>query len=474
MNLYIFDTCFFLGLGFYLLQNLQWYNYNLWRVFTKHSKPLWHLVFLFIPIILFFVLEKYFAIVAGIYCVLLGFWFYKLDKKLVFTNRIKGFFGIYIVLLAINLILMPLLDSRYFGFVALFFALLISYLSEAYLMYQYKKSAKEKLDSMPNLKIIAITASFGKTSIKNFIFELLSKRYNAYATPRSVNTINGIIKDINENLKSDCEFYIVEAGARARGDILKIAKLLNPQIAVIGEIGEAHLQYFKTLENIKATKYELLQSERLECVFLHKNNEVPSINAEITIFPPELKNVYCDLDITRFELKINGDFYAFECNILGNFNISNISVAILLAHKFNIEVEYLQFLIKNLAAIPHRLEKIEVNNNIILDDSFNGNLAGVLEAIRLCYLYQKGRRVIVTPGLVETSENNNLQLAKAINKVFDIAIITGELNSNLLNNNITCAQKIILKDKMNLQAVLANFCKDGDLVLFANDAPSYI
>ena len=97
----------------------------------------------------------------------------------------------------------------------------------------------------------------------------------------------------------------------------------------------------------------------------------------------------------------------------------------------------------------------------------------MLEAIRLSSLYE-GRKVIITPGLVESRDELNEQLAKSIDKVFNIAIITGELNSNILKNHIFKAQKIILKDRSNIENILKSVSQEGDLLLFANDAPSYI
>lgn len=473
---------FMLSVGFYLLQNLQWYNYSIWRTFTKHAKYQWHLIYLVVPFALYFAMEYYgfgqfFCFYLGIHIILLGVWYYRLDKKLVFTNRVKRFFITLTIFLTIDFVLESLFDlPPYSSFVALVVALLESKISEIIIMRQYRNLALEKLSAMPNLKIIAVTASFGKTSMKNFIHALLCKKYHTYATPRSVNTIGGIIADINDNLPEEAEIYIVEAGARQKGDIDKIAKLLNHQIAVIGEIGEAHLEYFKTLENTKEAKYEILNSERLERVYLFKDNEIPEIEsgAKVVRFPSEVKNVDSTLKQTKFSLKVGKDFIDFETKILGKFNITNIAVAVAIAQDLGVGTKEIQKSVENLRAVEHRLEKIEVNSKLILDDSFNGNLGGMEEAIRLSSLHKGGKKIIITPGLVESSVENNTKLALLIDRVFDIAIITGDLNSAILARNITNAQKIILRDKMNLNSILSSFSHSGDLILFANDAPNYI
>lgn len=473
--LQIINIIFMFFLGYYLIQNLQWYNYNIWRAITKHNKFYWHFIYFIIPIIFFIILGKYFYIYLIIYCITLGRWYYKLDKKLIWTNKVKRFFITYGILLAISfIVLINFYISKYILFIALLLTFTISYISEYAIMRQYEKLAIEKINSMQDLIIIAITASYGKTSIKNFLHALLSKQYNTYATPKSINTINGIIRDINDNLPKDCEIYIVEAGARQKNDIFKIANLINHHYAIIGEIGEAHLQYFKTLENTISAKYELLQSNQLKEIFLYEKNKPPLNNIKITTFPPKITNIESNLNFTKFTLWLDNIPYDFKTKILGKFNIINLSVAILIAHKFNIKPKEIQNLIAELNPIKHRLEKMEVNGKIILDDSFNGNFNGMSEAIRLSSLHSGGKKIIITPGLVESSENNNIKLALLIDKVFDIAIITGELNSKILSSNILNAQKIIIKDKINLNNILATFCKEGDLILFANDAPNYI
>lgn len=474
----IANFIFMLSIGFYVMQNLQWFNYSVWRTITKHTKYSWHLIYVVMPFLLLFILREYFCFYLVIHIILLCVWYYKLDKKLVFTNRVMRFFITLTIFLAVDFIINIIFDSPiYSSVIALVVVLLESKISETVIMREYRTLALEKLASMPNLKIIAITASYGKTSMKNFIYAMLCKQYHTYATPRSVNTIGGIIADINDNLPEEADIYIVEAGARQKGDIDKIAKLLNHQIAVIGEIGEAHLEYFKTIENTKSAKYEILNSDSLEQVYLFKDNESPSTleNVKITRFPSEVKNIDSTLKETKFSLKVGkNEFIDFETKILGKFNIANIAVAVAIAKDFGISNKEIQKSVENLKAVEHRLEKIEVNSKLILDDSFNGNLDGMSEAIRLSSLHRGGKKIIITPGLVETSVENNTKLALLIDRVFDIAIITGDLNSAILARNITNAQKIILKDKMNLNSILSSFSHSGDLLLFANDAPNYI
>ena len=190
-------------------------------------------------------------------------------------------------------------------------------------------------------------------------------------------------------------------------------------------------------------------------------------------FPKNPSDINATLKGTDFTLEVGRERLAFQTRILGAFNVINMSAAIAVASDLGISNATLTRSVQKLEPISHRLNKIIVNEKIILDDSYNGNLDGMLEAIRLSSLH-KGKKIIVTPGLVESSKEANIKLAQAIDRAFDLAIITGELNSKILRDHIYTAQKIILKDKTHIEHILKSTTDRGDLILFANDAPSYI
>jgi len=463
-------------LGWYLITNLQWYNYKLSRVVFKHHKWQWHLTFFVIPIALFYILPSlYFGIYFFIiYLSSFILWNKKLDRQLVLTARVKRFLALLLFFVFIQIVfcLNSSLYSNLTLLAPLLFAYILSNLIEKSLFFIYKQRAKERLLSIKNLKIVAITASFGKTSIKNFLYHVLKNRFNTYKTPRSVNTIAGLVLDVNRDLPKDTQIYIAEAGARAKGDIETITDFLEPQICVIGSIGEQHIEYFKTLENIKNTKKELLNSKRMQKAFVHSSasSQLAKIIEE---FPTNLHIVKSNLDGIWFDVEINGKIEHFFAPILGNFNAINLTAVVLVASYLGMNTLEINEALITLPQVEHRLQKIEANGKIIIDDSFNGNLEGMLEAINISSNHL-GRKVIVTPGIVESTNEANILLAKEIDKVFDFVIITGSLNANILQSNIKEDKVFILKDKSQLEAILAKTTHSGDLILFANDAPNFI
>ena len=462
-------------LGWYLITNLQWYNYSLSRVILKHHKPQWHIIYFIIPFIAYYTTGKFFVIFF-LFAVLPAtlIWHKRLDKKLVLTWRVKRFLILLIGLTLFQDVLCTLKDAcaTYGVFMPLAVAYIGSYIIEKYLFMVYKKQAKRKLVSMKELQIVAITGSYGKTSIKNFVAQILAKKFNVYATPRSINTLGGIMGDVNNSLPEDTEIYVCEAGARQSGDIYEITTFVEPQRVVVGKVGEAHIEYFKSLENIIATKLEIMQSPKLEHAFIH-TSVTDEPHEKVAFFGNEVQNVNATLTGTDFDLAFDEGTLSLHTDVLGEFQTMNIAVAVRIAKSFGMSDAEIQRAVSQLEPVEHRLQMIKAGGKLILDDGYNGNIDGMLEGVRLCSLHE-GRKVIVTPGLVESTDELNLKLINAINDVFDIVIVTGSLNAELFKKNLTVKNKVMLADKSSLTAVLGNQTASGDIILFANDAPNFI
>ncbi|MDY0124145.1 UDP-N-acetylmuramoyl-tripeptide--D-alanyl-D-alanine ligase [Sulfurimonas sp.] len=472
---FVTNVLFVTVLGWYLITNLQWYDYRLSRVVLKHHKPHWHIIYIFIPFIAYYTTGKFF-IIFFFFAVLpaMFLWYKRLDKKLILTWRVKRFLILLVSLTLFQNMLCTVKEACevYGVFMPLFIAYIGSWAIERFLFEAFKKEARKKLQSMPKLQIIAITGSYGKTSTKNFVYECLSKKYRVYATPRSVNTLGGIVKDINESLPLDTEIYVCEAGAREQGDIYDITTFLEPQVVVVGKVGLAHIEYFKSLQNIIATKLEIMKSPRLQCAFIH-TSVTDEPHEKVTFFGDEIQNVNATLDGTDFDMVLNDETLHLHTDVLGAFQTINIAAAVHIAKTFDMSDDEIVEAVRSLKLVEHRLQMIKAGGKLILDDGYNGNIDGMLEAVRLCSLHE-GRKVIVTPGLVESSDELNLRLIEAINDVFEIAIVTGSLNSELFDKNLKVKNKIMLHDKSKIQELLAHQTRAGDIILFANDAPNFI
>lgn len=473
----ITNVFFVLALGFYAITALQWFSYKINRVIFHFTKPLWHFVFFITPLALYYALlfvnlAIFVPIFWLIFLPLLIFWHIKLDKKLVFTARVKRFFGILVALfLGINFVFYKFALYPNAVLTPIILAFVFSEISEKAIFWYYKCKAQKKLENMPNLLIIQITASYGKTSIKNFLCEILSAKFNVHKTPRSVNTLMGIIRDINENLSFNSEIYIAEAGARMSGDIAQITQFLRPQIVIVGEIGAQHIEYFKTLENIRKTKLEALNSPRLKIAFLHSTTGREN-SENLVIYDKFIQNINADLNGLSFEMKFD-EIAKFSTNLLGAFNAQNIGVCVSVAKFLGVEMIEISRRVKGLKSVSHRLERINSGEKLIIDDGFNGNFKGMVASYELVKTYN-GTKILVTPGIVESDEEQNENLAKKADEIFDKIIVTGEINRQIFTQNVKNAKLIICDDKSKLIEILALETKSGDLILFSNDAPSYV
>jgi len=479
----LFYALFLLTMGYYAITNLQWYSYKLERVMLHHTKTWWHFVYFLIPYALYmlvsYTVPQWSFIIVLLYLTLFYRWYKGLDKPLVWTGRVKRFYAV-MVLFAL-LIVVAL--GHFAVIIPVFLAYFISLFIEKILFHNFKVKAENKIEAMTGLTVVGVTASYGKTSIKNYVEHLLKTKYRTYATPRSVNTLGGVMKDVNESLPADTEIYVVEMGARGEGDIKEITTFVNPHYVVVGKIGPAHIEYFKTMENIRNTKMEILHSERLKKAWIHESAMVRPVE-KIKIFgsgemmdtktalpAPDYRIEAVDATLEGIAFTLNGVRY--EAKILGAFNAMNLAAAVLVAKEFGLSDEEIHKGLSTIRSVDHRLQRIDAGGKVILDDSFNGNIDGMMASFDLASTYE-GRKVVITPGLVEVDDALNTKVAKRANEVFDLVVVTGDLNYAIFKEEVAPEKLVKLANKAEMETMLVEQTLSGDLILFANDAPSFV
>ena len=195
-------------------------------------------------------------------------------KPLVYTARAKRVFGFAVFLLvglAIVLAQVARLQSAPTAWhVAVFLfsevtvitltvANLLIYPLERTINGAYLRAARKRIQTL-RPKVIGITGSYGKTSTKYILHQILSQKFNALMTPDSYNTPMGVTKVIRGELTAAHEVFIVEMGAYRRGDIRELCQLASPEIGILTAVGMQHLERFKSIKTIAKTKYELIES----------------------------------------------------------------------------------------------------------------------------------------------------------------------------------------------------------------------
>lgn len=398
------------------------------------------------------------------------------------TSRIKR-----LCLISTFLIIFPCffkfggLISIFFTFFAPIFANFLNFY-DFFKNKKYIKLAQKKLENS-KANIIAITGSNGKTSVKLILNKMLSDFF-VLASPKSYNTPLGIAKFINENDISNCDYLILEYGARNKGDIKKMCKLFGADYGIITTVAPQHLETFKNINNVYKTKSELsnyLQTKpcvfNLDNIYTYKMcSNKPGTKIGVSIYCKT--DTYCtELKIknnkTYFNLCINNNHYSISCKLLGRHNVTNILLASSLAKYLGVSDEYILKSIKNLDYAPHRLQLIKSRIKI-LDDSYNCSILSAKEAL---FVLQnlKGKKVVATPGIIEGGKKEkflNYNLGKMLS-VCDEVIIIGNHNKNAIKQGLDEKNFKNVVFCNNLEDAKKQFLKlnNNDCLLLLNDLP---
>ncbi len=244
----------------------------------------------------------------------------KAKKPLVYTARVKRLAATLGILHAIVVVL-AFVSPEYRSFFIMLYALAgicenyvvlaANYINspiEKGINRHYISDAERIIKEMPNLKVIGVTGSYGKTSVKFFVGKLLGAKYNVLVTPESYNTTMGVVRTIRENMRPTHEVFVCEMGARNVGDIKEICDIVHPEAAIITSVGPQHLESFKIIENVTKTKFELVDSLPADGVaYLNMDNEYIAnrpVNVNTVGYrlaaPGEapFEGVYCGYDVS--------------------------------------------------------------------------------------------------------------------------------------------------------------------------------
>ena len=359
----------------------------------------------------------------------------------------------------------------------------------------YKRKAKKKLKEMPNLKKIGITGSYGKTSCKNILNDILNVEFISSTTPKNYNTTYGMILTVNNYLDKFNDIFVAEMGAFQRGDIKKICDFVKPQYGILTKIGTAHLESFGSQENIQKGKFELIESlpsdgiavlnrdDELQVSYHLKNKcRVIWIGIDSEDADVRATNLKFDYRGTSFDCHFKGDknTYHFETCLLGKNNVYNILGALALGEAFGISKEKLIVGVKKVKPIAHRLELKKMGNINLIRDDYNSNPVGAKAALDMLKL-MPGKRVIVTPGMIELGSREyelNLELGRQIAKVCDEVILVGEHQTKPIQEGLQLEdypeKKIHIINNVVIAYQLLQQMKESGknlYALFENDLP---
>lgn len=346
----------------------------------------------------------------------------------------------------------------------------------------YVATQTEKLMCHDIIKI-GITGSFGKTSCKNILKQMLAKKYEVFATESNYNTPMGIALSVDK-LKVTDQVFIAEMGARKRGDIKRLCEVVKPDIGIITGICMQHIETFGSLHEVYLEKSELGKCVSM-CVYngnnkysnkMHRERKSRKIKACVgkpgDVF---VDNVDLRCDGSQFDLHIGDNVGSVKTRLLGKHNLQNIAMCAAVADYMSVNFEDILDAIKKLQPVSHRLEYTFSNGIHILDDGYNSNEVGIKCALEVVDTFD-GRKVVVSQGLVECGKEKkrlNMAVGKLLSEHTDVMIICGA-NRRLIKKGVPAdysGELFLYKNLTNAQKHFKHILKKGDLLWLQNDLP---
>lgn len=424
-------------------------------------------------------------------------------KKFVFTDRVKrmliaisliivlavclcGIFigmkpmaGLFAVLVAIQLVLNMVVN-------------VINHPIEKAINRHYINDAKRKLAENNQLRVIGITGSYGKTSMKFYLQTLLQSKYNVLVTPGNYNTPLGVTITVRNYLKPAHEIFLCEMGARYVGDIREICDIAHPDYGIITSIGPQHLETFLSMENIQKTKFELADALP-EGGMLFLNGDNPYIKEKADEY--STKTFYYsekegegyrakDIAVSRFGTEFtvltpSGESERFQMKLIGAHNVINVVGAIAVANTLGMTLKELKIPVRRIQPVEHRMQMKEHGLVTIIDDAYNSNPVGSKAAVETLAMFD-GIRILITPGMVELGEKEeefNYKFGTYAADCCDYILLVGRKRTEPIRDGALSkgfpAEKCLAYDKLE-DAISYAYSIKGQghkYILLENDLP---
>jgi UDP-N-acetylmuramoyl-tripeptide--D-alanyl-D-alanine ligase len=342
--------------------------------------------------------------------------------------------------------------------------------------------------------VVAVTGSAGKTTTKVCVGHVLGAHGPTLVTPGSFNSFLGVTRTVNESLSEGDRFFVVEMGAYRPGDIQELCELVRPRLGLITGISLVHLERFGTLERIRKTKGELLESLPRDghfvtngddplCLELARRAHVP-----VTLFGVEngeaevrASNITLSGGRSSFTLHVGSATASVSTQLLGRHNVRNLLAAAACGLVVGIEPREIARRLEMIAPPPHRLCTIvnEQTGVVVIDDAWNANPEGAAAALEVLASHPGRRRVLVTPGMVELGEfevDLNRAFGRSAATVCDLVLLVGArqtepIREGLLEGGLASGQIVVVRDIAEATKRLEHTIQPGDVVLFENDLP---
>ncbi|MCB0353582.1 MAG: UDP-N-acetylmuramoyl-tripeptide--D-alanyl-D-alanine ligase [Bdellovibrionales bacterium] len=360
----------------------------------------------------------------------------------------------------------------------------------------YLKDAERQRKKFDDLLVLGITGSYGKTTTKHVVQEVVSQKYISLMTPGSVNTDLGLARIIRQELKPLHKIFVAEMGARQIGDIRLCCDVAQPTWGILTCIGTAHLETFGSQQNIVTGKSELVEAlpENGKCFLNADDPFTPEIEkkAKCPVITFGVENSHANYSAFEIEVSEHGSSFSiggksvseslrFQTTLLGCHNIRDIVSAIAVGAELGIDWARIRQAVRAMHPVQHRLQLMDKGNGIVvIDDSFNSNPSGFSAALEVLSSFQNKRKFLVTPGMIELGDQEytlNEEIGKKAAQCCDFVVLVGNekrvapLISGLEKGGFSKEALFTVPSLKDAQHQLQKMQRPGDVILFENDLP---
>ena len=261
---------------------------------------------------------------------------------------------------------------------------------------------RKKLD----IQVIGITGSNGKTTTKDIVYSLLSAKAKTLKTEGNYNNHIGLPYTLL-NVTDEEKFVVLEMGMSSLGEIRRLGEISSPDYAIITNIGDSHIEFLKTRDNVFKAKTELLEFVNKENTFVCGDDEYL---AKLDVNRIGFNDINTH-KIESYEFSDKGSKFVldgkeYKISLLGKHNISNTAIAIELAKKIGLTDEEIQSGLKEIKISNMRFQEIKIGEDIYINDAYNASPTSMKAAIdTLNEIYNDKYKIAILGDMLELGEN---------------------------------------------------------------------
>jgi len=369
--------------------------------------------------------------------------------------------------------------------------------AEAGVRRHYLRRARGRVAELDPL-VVAVAGSYGKTSTKHILARLLGE--GVLPTRKSFNTLMGVTRVVNEDLRAEHRVFIVEMDAYAPGEIESISALVRPRFAILTSVGPQHLERFGTLARIEDALYESVAALPPDgTAVIHTGDAggralaLRARGEHRTVVRYALEESDGDADVSVSAVEVGSAGTTFEWRwasrrlehavaipLLGRHQALNVAAALAMVVVLDRSLDDALAAVVTLEPVEHRLQTLHTGGPVtVIDDSYNANPVGVHEGLEVLASFPAGAKILVTPGLVElgsVEDEENRRYGRHAAAVCDHVIVAearpaAALLAGLREGGMSQERIHRVSSLAETTAMIGRIAAPGDTVLFANDLP---